>query len=604
MTFEIGLILVVLVAAMAMLASGRFPPDVVALGVVIVVFAAGLIDTEQAIGGFANPAVVTIGAVYVMSSGLARTGVAFSIGQRIGRLAGNSERRLVAITMLVAGGLSGFMNAIGGAAVLLPAVVAAARELNIPISRVLIPLSYATLMGSLLTLVGTPANLLVHSLVIDEGYEGFGLFEFTPFGVAALVVGITVMTLGGRRLLPVRAAGATTASMLPTRNDQHVPYRLEERLFGLYVEDGSDLAGTTLSESALGESFGIWVVAINRRGRMIASPISSTAILAGDMLVVSARAEDMQRLEEMHSVTIRDEVDLGPGALQSESVQIVEVALAPRSDLEGQTLAEIGFRDRFGLNVLGIWRDGVPRRTHLQNMPLQSGDAFLLQGPRARIERLRRWPQLVVLTEESGLPFRRHRAPVAIAILLGFMISLVLGVAPVPIVAVAAAVAMIATGCVGVVEARASVEWRAIILIGAMLALAEAMRDTGAATYLASTMVDSLGSMGAWSVLGGIMILTFVFTHVLSNHVTAVLMTPIALNAATQAGADPRMFALAVALAAASAFISPYAHPGNILVMGPGNYRFGDYVKAGTPLAVLMLAVLFGMLVLVYGVLS
>ena len=217
MTFEIGLILVVLVAAMAMLASGRFPPDVVALGVVIVVFAAGLIDTEQAIGGFANPAVVTIGAVYVMSSGLARTGVAFSIGQRIGRLAGNSERRLVAITMLVAGGLSGFMNAIGGAAVLLPAVVAAARELNIPISRVLIPLSYATLMGSLLTLVGTPANLLVHSLVIDEGYEGFGLFEFTPFGVAALVVGITVMTLGGRRLLPVRAAGATTASMLPTR---------------------------------------------------------------------------------------------------------------------------------------------------------------------------------------------------------------------------------------------------------------------------------------------------------------------------------------------------------------------------------------------------
>ena len=187
--------------------------------------------------------------------------------------------------------------------------------------------------------------------------------------------------------------------------------------------------------------------------------------------------------------------------------------------------------------------------------------------------------------------------------MLGFMVALVAGLASVTIVAVAAAVAMVATGCVGIAEARASIEWRAIVLIGAMLALAEAMRDTGAASFLASALVSNLDSVGPWLVMAGIMFLTFVFTHVLSNHVTAVLMTPIAINAAIGAGADPRMFALSVALAAATGFISPYAHPGNILVMGPGNYRFGDYVKAGSVLAAVILAALFGMLALVFGVL-
>ena len=603
MTFEIGFVLALLAAAMGLFASGKIPPDLLALGVLLTVVFTGVVDGDTAIAGFANPAVVTIGAVYVMSSGLTRTGVAYEIGRRIGRLCGTSERRLIAITMLVGSGVSGFMSAIGAAAILLPAVVTAAREMKVPISRILIPLSYAALIGNLLTLVGSPSNLLVHSMLIGEGYKGFGLFELTPFGLAALVAGVTVMTLGRRRLLPVRAAGAGIAAMLPSDRDQHISYRLEDRLFELLVPEESDLRGKTISDSGIGKKFGIWVVAINRRGSPIASPTSSTALIAGDVLLVSARPDDLEALVKTHLLVVRREVDIGPGALQNESVEIVEAALAPRSQIEGQTLAEIGFRDRYGLNVLGIWRDGVPRRTHLQNISLQSGDAFLLQGPIARIARLRRSPEFVVLTEQSSLPFRRGRGPVAVAILVGFVVALVTGVGSVPIIAVTAAVAMVATGCVGIAEARASIEWRAIVLIGAMLSLAEAMRDSGAASFVASTLVSNLGTFGPWFVMAGIMLLTFVFTHVLSNHVTAVLMTPIAIEAAIHAGADPRMFALSVALAAATGFISPYAHPVNILVMGPGNYRFSDYVRAGSAIAPVVLAALFGMLVLVFGVL-
>ena len=604
MTFETAFVLAVLAVAMGLFATGKFPPDLIALGVLVAVALAGVLDAGQAIGGFANPAVVTIGAVYVMSSGLARTGVAYEIGRLIRRLSGTSEVRLLAITMLVAAGLSAFMNAIAAAAVLLPAVVAAAREMNTPISRVLIPLSYATLMGSLLTLVGTPANLLVHSLLIEEGYSGFSLFEFTPFGLAALGVGVAVMTLGGRRLLPVRAAGAEIAAMLPAGRREHPLYKLEDRLFELYAPAASDLTGKTLSDAAMGESFGVWVVAISRGGRTIVSLTSSTAIIAGDVLIVSARPEDLDALADAHSLVVRSEVEMGTSALQNESVEIVEAALAPRSRLQGQTLNRIGFRDRYGLNVLGIWRDGVPRRTHLQNIPLEAGDAFLVHGPLARIERLRRSSDFVVLTEQTGQPFRRRRAPVAIAILLGFVVALVAGWASVPIVAVTAAVAMVATGCLDITEARSSVEWRAVVLIGAMLALAEAMRETGAASLMASGLVSNLDAFSPWLVVAGVMLLTFVFTHVLGNHVTAVLMTPIAIDAAIRVDADPRMFALAVALAAATGFISPYSHPGNILVMGPGNYRFGDYAKAGSVMAVPILAALFGMLALVFGVLG
>lgn len=601
MTGEIVFVLVVVGVAVVLLASGRVPFEVTAIGVLLTLFLGRAIDLEAALRGFSNSAVVTIGAVMVMSAGLANTGVAHLMGRLIGRLAGNSEARLIAVTVLAAALLSGFMNAIAAGGVLLPAAVAAARELRIPISRVLLPLSYATLLGSALTLVGTPSNLLVNSVVAQEGIEPFGLLDFTPFGAAILVAGVLALVLGRRRLLPRHASGAAGDALLPRTRDDHVPYRLEERLYEVAVPPASPLVGLTLRESGIRPDFGISIVAIQRQGGTDIAPAPEVMLHARDVLVMSARNRDIARLRERFALPEPRPSTLGAAALQTENVEFAEASLAPRSTLEGETVPSLSFRDRYGLSVLGIWRDGAPRRTHLHDMPLRVGDALLVLGPLPRIAELREDPDFVVVTERVGLTLRPRQAPLAIAIVAGFVIALMLQAAPVAIVALAAAAAMVATGCVRGRETLAAVDWRAIVVIGGMLTLAEAMRRSGAASLVGESLAESLGDGGPWIVLASMLLLTAMFTHVLGNHVTAVLMAPVALSAAALVGADPRMFAMGVALAASTGFITAYAHPVNLLVMGPGNFRPRDYARAGIPIALLVLLVDFGMLALVFG---
>ena len=597
MTFEIAFVLVVTVAALLLLALTRLPPDLVAFGVLLTLFFGRAITAEQALSGFSNQAVIAVGAILVISAALTSTGVAAYIGVWIRRVAGHSEVRLIALTMASVAVLSAFMNSVGACAVLLPAVVAAAREMNTPVSRVLMPLAFGSLLGAMLTLVGTPSNILTSGVLEQSGYEPLGLFEFTPFGVLALLLGIGLVVLTRRRLLPVRAGGAQAA---PAGVEHHA-YRLEERLFEAVVPEDSQLVGQSLLSAGIGEAFGIAVLAVERTGVVMAAPGPSEALQAGDYLLLAAREDDIERLREVHALQVQDSMRLGADALRSGALTMAEVVLRPRSDLVGQTLAAMDFRDRHGSNVLGIWRDGQPRRTRLAAMPLEGGDALLVQGPPVALRQLRESHDFVMLTEDVETP-RSKRAPVAVGLLLLFVVALMLQLAPVAIVGVAAAAAMVLTGCITMEEARRSVEWRAILLIAAMLPLAEAMRSTGAAAFLAEQATESLGTFGALPVLAAVLLLTFFFTHIMGNHVTAVLMAPLAIDAAIRMGADPRMFALGVALAATSGFATPYAHPGNLLVMGPANYRFGDFVRMGLPLGLLTLTGSFLLLSLLFGV--
>ena len=596
MTFEIAFVLTVTVAALLLLALTRFPPDLIAFGVLLTLFFGRVITVEQALGGFSNQAVIAVGAILVMSAALTSTGVAAYIGAWIRRVAGHSEIRLIALTMASVAVLSAFMNSVGACAVLLPAVVAAAREMNTPVSRVLMPLAFGSLLGAMLTLVGTPSNILTSGILEQSGYEPLGLFEFTPIGVLALLLGIGLVVLTRRRLLPVRAGGTQAA---PAGVEHHA-YRLEERLFEAVVPADSQLVGQSLLTAGIGEAFGIAVLAIERNGVTTTAPTPSEVLQAGDYLLLAAREDDIGRLREVHALQVQDSMRLGADALRSSALTMAEVVLRPRSDLVGQTLAEMDFRDGHGANVLGIWRDGQPRRTRLAAMPLVGGDALLVQGPPVALRQLRDSRDFVMLTEDLTTT-RNKRAPVAVALLLVFVVALMLQLAPVAIVGVAAAAAMVLTGCITMDDARRAVEWRAILLIAAMLPLAEAMRSTGAAAFLAEQATESLGTFGALPVLAGVLLLTFFFTHIMGNHVTAVLMAPLAIDAAIRMDADPRMFALGVALAATSGFATPYAHPGNLLVMGPANYRFSDFVRMGLPLGLLTLTGSFILLALIYG---
>ena len=596
MTVEIGFVLLVTAAAMAFFALSRFPPDLIAFGVLLTLFFGRAITAEQALRGFSNQAVVAIGAIFVISAALISTGVASVVGGWIGRLSGRSEARLIGLTMASVAVLSAFMNSVGATAVLLPAVVVAARAMDTPVSRVLMPLAFGSLLGAMLTLVGTPSNILTSAVLQQAGYAGFGIFEFTPFGLIALLLGIGIVLIGRRRFLPIRQGIKHTK-----RTSHDDAYRLDERLFEVVVPKGSELARKTLRDIRLGERFGVAVLAVERDGKTVVSPQPDHVILVGDYIVLSARDDDIQRLCGVYGLDVQDRVRLGANALRTEGLSMAELVLMPRSDLIGRTLGEVDFRETYGVSVLGIWRDRHPLRTRLAQIQIQSGDALLVQGTQAALHKLRESTDFVVLTEEMNVPARRNRAPLAIAILLSFVVALVLQLAPVAIVGIAAAVAMVATGCVTMDEARRAVQWRAILLISAMLSLAEAMVGTGTVSFLADWATGSLGTLGVLPVLASVLVLTFLFTHVMGNHVTAVLMAPLAIDAAVRMGADPRMFALGVALAATSGFASPYAHPGNLLVMGPGNYRFGDFFRLGLVVGLLTLTASFTMLVLIYG---
>lgn len=601
MTPEIAFVIAVTGAAIVAFASGRVPFEVTAISVLLALFFGGAIDLETALRGFSNTAVVTIGAVMIMSAGLSHTGIAHWIGGQISRIAGRSESRLIAMIVVTAGLLSGVMNAIAAAGVLLPAVVAAARELNIPISRVLLPLSYATLLGSSLTLVGTPSNLLVNSVVTENGLEPFGLLDFAPFGAAILVAGLAAMTLSRNHLLPHHASGTSGAALLPHGGDEHLPYRLEDRICAITVPAASPLVGCTLRDSGIRSNFGISILAVLRDGRAEIAPPPEMTVLAEDELVISTRDTDTEKLRECFALPESHPSTLDAAGLRTKNLEFAEATLAPRSPLVGETVPSLHFRDRYGLSVLGIWRNGRPRRTHLADMPLRVGDALLVLGPSPLISDLRIDPNFVMLTEQAGISIRRHLAPIAILIILGFVAALILQLAPVAIVALTAAMAMVATGCIRGREPFSTVDWRALVVIGSMLSLAEAMRQSGAATFVGESLADGLGDSGPWVLLASLLVVTSVFTHTLGNHVSAVLMTPVALSAAALVGADPRMFAMGIALSASTGFITAYAHPVNLLVMGPGNFRPYDYLRAGLPLAVLVLLVDFGMLALVFG---
>ena len=603
MTFEIGLTIAILAIAVALFASGRFEFDHIVLGVLVALYFGRLVTVDDLFRGFSNRAVITIASVYVISAGVARTGVAYAVGRQIGRLAGSSEGALIALTMVGAGVLSAFMNNIGAAAVMLPTIVAAARSMNIPVSRVLLPLSYGALMGGMLTLVGTPSNLLVNGVMTANGYESFGLFEFTPFGVVVLGAGIMVMVSFRKWILPSHPAGAAVDEMMPQVATGHEPYRLRERLAEVVVPNGCALDGKTILDVGMGHNYGIWVQVVIRGDTRINSPDVHSAIVGGDRLIVSAREEDLARFAEDLGVEVDTDRHPRSADFFADELEVAEIAVMPRSENIGKTLPEIRFHDSYGVTVLGIWREGRPYRTHLAEMALQQGDALLVQGQPPRFQELREQGQdFTVVTDDKGVHFRKKKASLAVAVLLFYIVGMAFGLAPVAVVALAGAGAMVTVGAITMVEARRAIDARSIILVGGMLAMAEAMKTSNAAGYLAQSIVDATGSAGDAVVLAAILLLSAAFAILINNHVTAVLMTPLALQAALAlgGGVDPRMFAMAVALGAGSGFASPFSHPANILVMGPGNYKFSDYLRAGMPLLVVVLAVSFVMLLVVF----
>ncbi|MDK1044523.1 MAG: SLC13 family permease, partial [Anaerolineales bacterium] len=549
--------------------------------VLISVGVLGLIPAKELFSGFSNSAVITVWAVYMVSGGLFKTGVANAMGTAILKIAGNTESRLIATIMLTVGVLSAFMNNVGATAMLLPAVVGISRVTKVAVSKLLIPLAFASLLGGAMTLIGTPANILATGILAERGLPTFGFFEFAPMGIVVLVTGVLYMVLIGRRLLPVREGALGREEV----------YNIRDYVTEVRVSPESSLIGKTLLESRLGQDFDLTVLALQRENGKQPRLRRDIVIQIGDLLIVESSASDLMAARQSLGLTVEAEQKFDLGSLERGDVQLIEATLAPRSHIVGRSLRDVRFRDRYGFTALAISRQGEVITERLRDVPLKFGDALLLQGPPRRVKQLQEGENFLVLEPIETEQFRRNKAPIAVAALvLAIGLAIFAGMA-ISLAMVIAAVIMILAGALRIEEAYESVDWRTVFLVAGMLPLGLAMELTGTARLLADVILEVFEPYGARAALAGIYLLAALITQPMSNAAAIVLIVPIALDTADGLDANYKTFTMAVVIGAATSFLSPVGHKANVLVFGPGGYKFTDYARVGAILTVLLLIV-------------
>ena len=590
LTSDILLVLFILIVAVVIFVTEKLRADVVAMLVLLALALTGLLTPEQSLSGFSHAAVITVIAMFIIGEGLFQTGVAQLIGRSMTRVAGHSQVRLIVTIMLMAAGVATVMNNVGATAVMLPAVIGLARQNSIRPSKLLIPLSFGALQGGLLTLISRPSNIIVSDALFKLGGEPFGLFEFTPIGLLLLVIGVLYMVVIGGRLLPERTVEDRLQAVMAAQLKALEQYHLGERLFEVRVLPESPLANLTIEQSDLRRTLELNIVGIVRDGDSILNPDPHESLLVDDLVLIQGKPDKIMRLRWTRGVEIEKEVTkLELEDLLSPELALAEAVLTPQSSLIGHSLREISFRREYGVTVLAIWRGGRPYRTALGNISLRFGDTLLLQGTHANIHTLSRKPGLLVLSDEEKTGETRiHRAPQALLTLV-LMIGLIgLKLAPVALGALLAAVLMLLLGCLTVDDAYRAIEWKAVFLMAGMLPLGLALQETGAAAYLAEQVIGLAGGLGLQGLLAGVFLFSLVASQMMSSVAAAALIAPIAISTAQTAGADPRAFLAAVAVSGSFAFITPISHQANVLVMGPGGYRFTDYARVGIPMAALL----------------
>jgi di/tricarboxylate transporter len=580
-TTEIALTLGIILIAIILFATEKLRVDLVALLVLLAVSITGLVSKEDVFLGFANPAVITIWAVYIVSGGLFKTGVADRLGSLILRLSGSSEARLIAVIMLTCGVMSAFMNNVGAVAVLMPAVIGISKKTNTPVSKLLIPLAFSSLLGGKMTLIGTPANILAQGILIARGLPSFSFFEITPMGILVLATGIIYMVTLGRHLLPVRETAA----------DPFVSLQLREYISDVQVTPESPLKGKNLYESGLGADFDLTVLSIIRDGKPLIGLHRDFVIQQNDHLILEGSAQNLIAAKEELRFNIHTDLDFEISDLDTDQSLIFEATLAPRSTIVGRTLNSVNFRDSFGLTTLAIWRQGDVITDHLRDVVLRFGDSLLLQGPPGRVRALQKGKEFLVLEPVEIDRNRRNKAPLAAGIMLLVILLAIFTSLGIAIAMLIGSVSMVLTGCLTMDEAYESIDWRTVFLVGGMLSLGIAMENTGTAQFLADTMQGILGDYGPIGLLAGIYILSALITQPMSNAAAVVLIVPIAIDTALGLGVNHLTFTMAVVIGAATSFLSPVGHKANVLVFGPGGYRFSDYTRVGALLTLALFIV-------------
>lgn len=617
MTVEMWIAVGILAFAIVFFVTEWLRVDVVALIVVIALMVSGLLTPAQAISGFSNTLVLTIAALFIIGGAILQTGLAGIIGNSVLKIAGTNPTRLLIMVMVAVALMSAFMSSTGTVAVLLPAVVSLAASLRISPSKLLIPLAYASLLGGALTLIGTPPNLVVSDILRDNGYRPFQFFDFTIIGVLLLLTGVAFMALLGKRLLPDRAP-VREFTKLPTPREIVSRYALADNLFRLRVRSASLLIGKTVAEAEFGKNFNVTILELRRKSpdrtmvqvgdaRLVwhedkdqrKKPSVDTVFEIGDLLIVQGHADDVALLAASWNLGVQPAQAEDDQSLMNQEVGMAEILLPEDSSLVGKNLVDLQFGVRYRLSVMGIRRPGGEEALNLKTTLLRFGDTLLVQGSWENILNLRKNQRdFVVMGQPEAMlgPVNQRKAPIAAVILVGMLAVMIGDFMPLTTTAMLAGVLMILTGCLTIDEAYGFIDWKSIVLIAGMLPMSIALEQVGLVKLVAESMVGTLGAQGPLWMLAGLFIGTAIFTQLLSNTATTVLLAPLAFATAIGMGVQPHAFLMAVAIAASMAFATPVASPVNTLVMGAGSYRFSDYAKTGIPMV--LLATLVALLVL------
>ncbi len=589
---ELLLLLILLGAAVLFIAT-RLRPDLVGLLILVALGLSGLVAPEQLFSGFGASAVITILAIFFISEALQQTGVTHAIGRHLLRWSGGDERRAVLVTTLAAAALSLFMNNIAAAGVLLPAVIGLSRQSRIAPSKLLMPLAFGTILGGMATLL-TTANIVVSGTLRQAGLQPFNLLDFFPVGAMAVVVGAAYMVLVGRRLLPARDPAGLSARAARLRAELKGLYGLEKSLCEVVVQPGSPLAGVSLLQGDWAHRCGLSVVALARNGQVVVAPAREEIVLAGDVLLV--QGDPRPEVLAEHGLKLVSEPGI-PLTLTDAAHVLGEVVLSPHARVAGKSLKDLHFREKYGLNVLALWRQGKPIRAGVSDLPLQPGDALLLQGAADRFRYLRDERDFILLEEDPDAVFRPRKMGLAAAIGLLTLLAAALGWAPIAVVTMGGALALLLTGCLTMDEAYRAVEWKAVFLIAGVWPLGIALSTTGLAGRLAALISGLSPGAEPLGMAAVLMAAATLLNQLLGGQaVVPVLLAPVALSLADASGADPRGMAMAAALGCSLAFLTPVAHPVNTLVMGSGGYRSRDYLRVGAPLTALaFLVILVGL---------
>ena len=587
----IGIIVVLLV----LITFTRLRIDIIALLALLMVALTQLVPADAALSGFSSAVVITIIGLLVITRGLEQTGVMHWVARQLQSYGRGSEAKLIALVMSAGAAVSLLMNNVAAGAVLLPAVLQVSRESGVATSKLMIPLAFGVTVGGMATYF-TTANILMSELLIAQGIAGLGMLDFMPVGGMIVAAGLLYMLLFGRRLLPGRAALAQSLQQY----DLHDTYQLADRMWLVRVLPGSRLARQTVQESDINAELGLTVAAVWRGRETITIPKSTQMIYPADELLIVGREERLQQLLAWGIELIQG----GASAAAAElPIEPIEIMIAPRSNAIGKTLSEMKLNRDAGLLAVALWRDGQSLHIDVRNMPLQVGDAILVVGQSSDIQNLSHNSNFILPAGEySTQAIDSRKAPYAVGITAIVLTLAILNIIPLPIAMLAGAAAMAISGCLTMQQFYSAVDWRVIFLVAGMLPLSLAITETGLADRVGTFLELNLMHASPLLLFAVIALLTMVVVQVIGGQVTPLLVGPIAIKAALQMGIDPRAMALAVAMACSLAFITPISHPVNILMMGPGGYKFSDFSRVGAGMTIVTLLTMLLGLALVWGV--